>query len=93
MAPLIAVTLPSASIRTVPLSPPAEVFYVLLEGTIRLTKRVEGREVDVATSSAASGWVGYLPLPDGWQPEHALQKSARAASPVQTGAPSNEAPH
>jgi signal transduction histidine kinase len=40
----------------------ADAFYVLLEGTIHLTKRVEGRQADVATSSQPGVWLGYLPL-------------------------------
>src|SRR5262245_59774993 len=41
---------------------PADAFYVLMEGTVQLTKRVAGREAVFATSSQPGVWVGYLPI-------------------------------
>jgi signal transduction histidine kinase len=55
---------------------PADAFYVLLEGTIHLTKRVGRREADVATSSQPGVWVGCIPL--GGQTAYVL--SARAVT-------------
>ena len=41
---------------------PADAFYVLLDGTIRLTKRVGRAEADVGTSSQPGAWFGYFPI-------------------------------
>jgi signal transduction histidine kinase len=41
---------------------PADAFYVLLEGVLQLTKRVEGREVPVVTADEPGAWVGFLPI-------------------------------
>ena len=40
----------------------ADAFYVLLEGTIRLTKRVGRGEADVGTTSQPGAWLGYFPI-------------------------------
>jgi signal transduction histidine kinase len=41
---------------------PADTFYVLLEGTIQLSKRIGRTEATVETSSQPGVWAGYLPL-------------------------------
>ena len=41
---------------------PSDAFYVLLEGTIRLSKRAAGRDVEAVTSDQPGVWAGFLPL-------------------------------
>jgi signal transduction histidine kinase len=41
---------------------PADAFYVLLEGTMRLSKRADGRDVEAVTSDQPGVWAGFLPL-------------------------------
>ncbi|HEY7065447.1 MAG TPA: ATP-binding protein [Chloroflexota bacterium] len=41
---------------------PADAFYVLLDGTIRLSKRVGRGEADAGTSSQPGAWLGYFPV-------------------------------